>query len=114
MMPLAPLSIVTQGQGAYFVKLVNIDTGAAVMKAYIIAGQDFKADVPLGRMELRYATGTTWYGEDLLFGPQTSYSKAESVLNFREELEGYAGYRIELVQQLNGNLETTNISRSEF
>lgn len=71
-------------------------------------------DVPLGEYEMRYATGTIWYGEADLFGSKTTYSKAEEFFEFTQEGDYVYGYTVELYHQSSGNLETNNINESEF
>ena len=67
-------------------------------------------DVPTGTYELRYASGDSWYGETDLFGPSTSYSKAESFFTFGNG----SGYTVELYKQVNGNLHTNSIDKDDF
>ncbi len=71
-------------------------------------------DVPLGSYELKYATGKTWYGLDYLFGPNTSYYKADDVFRFSKTGDGVSGWTVELFQQVGGNLETKKISEDDF
>lgn len=84
------------------------------MTAYIVGGQYFETKMPLGTYEIRYASGDVWYGEKHLFGPSTSYAKADELFNFRYERGGYAGYTIELIMQAHGNLRTQSIGPAAF
>jgi hypothetical protein len=111
----APLEITPKDSAhAYYVKLVRPNTRNAIAEYFIRPGQRLKAEAPLGNYELRYAAGTTWYGEKYLFGPETSYSEALSILDFRETPTGYTGYTIELFLQVNGNLRTQSLDPDEF
>ena len=112
----APLQIATSsGEAAYYyVKLVGYDTDQDVLAIYIRAGETADVRVPLGSYEIRYAVGNTWYGDDILFGPETEYAKADRRLDFKQTSTGISGYRVELILQVNGNLATRAISREEF
>lgn len=70
--------------------------------------------VPLGEYEIYYATGDTWYGEDLLFGPETQYYKCEGTFEFTEDYDGYSGWTLTLESVVGGNLDTSRISEGSF
>lgn len=111
---LAPLEIVTRAGTNYFVKLVDANTGVAVEFMLIRGGDRLEVLMPLGTYELRYATGETWYGEELLFGPATRYSRADAPFQFRNNGYQYEGYTVELYLQAGGNLDLDSISASQF
>lgn len=53
------------------------------MTIFVRGGENVETLVPLGSYYVRYASGTTWYGHDHLFGDyHTGYSKADEVFNF--------------------------------
>jgi DnaJ-domain-containing protein 1 len=109
--PVAPLEIRTRGQDRhYFVKVVDHVTGEPVATMFVRGGQTAEALVPLGSYRVKYATGETWYGEDYLFGPETSYSEAAERFDFVNNGYQYSGYTLELFLQQNGNLQTNRIS----
>lgn len=111
----APLRIQTALGDAYYVKLVHAQSGEPLMTFFVQGGQTYETRVPLGKVRIRYASGTTWYGEKELFGPNTSYSQADEVFNFeRDEGGRVSGYTVELIKQVNGNLSTSSIPPSEF
>ena len=114
--PQAPLEIVTSAGSDYYLKLVDSVTGDEAMGIYVYGGRRIEVDVPLGRYRIRYAAGQTWRGQSNLFGPNglTTYSEAQSVLNF-EISGGYInGYTVELINQIGGNLSTRSIGASQF
>ncbi len=112
---LAPLEIRTRGYDRhYFVKVTDWTTGAPVLTMFIRAGQSAETLVPLGTYRIRYATGETWYGEDFLFGPQTSYSEADQSFRFVDEGYQYSGYTLELFLQQDGNLSTSRIAPDQW
>lgn len=112
---IAPFRIVTpSGSESYYVKLTDAFTGSLVMTFYIYGGQSFETEVPLGTYRVKYATGSTWYGEDHLFGPDTSYSEADKTFEFSVQGNQISGYTVELIRQRRGNLHTKSISANQF
>ncbi len=107
-----PLTIRTRpGSGNFYVKLVKQFSNETTMVIFIRDGETAgDVDVPVGSYELRYASGRTWYGEDDLFGEETSYSKAASDFTFGDG----EGYTVELYKQLNGNLQTHPVNKNNF
>jgi hypothetical protein len=111
----APLEIKTRdARHAYYLKLVNPGSKSPVAEYFIRPGEQLNVTAPLGTYELRYATGTTWYGYDHLFGPTTAYSKADSLMVFSYGHDGYSGYSVELYLQVDGNLRTSRMDASGF
>ncbi|MBL8551325.1 MAG: hypothetical protein JNJ73_15175 [Hyphomonadaceae bacterium] len=108
------MSIVTREGADYFVKLVSDATGKEELVAYIHGGDTLEITMPLGIYELRYASGEVWYGEEFLFGPRTSYSRADTPFNFEIQGDQVAGYTVELFMRAGGNLDVDPISASEF
>jgi DNA-directed RNA polymerase subunit RPC12/RpoP len=113
--PVAPLRVVTRDQGQhYFVKVCNWTKGELIATMFVHAGSTAEAKMPLGQFQIKYATGTTWYGPDHCFGPQTAYHKADSRFHFQQVGREMRGFTIELFLQPNGNLRTNAIRREEF
>lgn len=112
----APLSIKTSpgGHHHYFVKIVNIATGQELGSFFIRSGGILDIQVPVGTYEIKYAAGRQWYGAAYLFGPETTYSKADSTFNFSFDGYQYSGYTVELIMQRNGNLRTSGIHPSQW
>lgn len=112
---IAPLSVTTPtGNERYYAKLVSVATNETVLTFMMDAGTTFRTKAPLGQYRLRYATGVTWYGPTHLFGARTEYFEAEHTFDFRINGDQIAGFRIELVKQINGNLQTARISPNQF
>ena len=109
----APLAIKTRAGSNYYVKLVDM-AERTVMTMYVEGGRYFETDVPLGTYEIRYATGKTWYGTKNLFGPETSYAKADRWFDFSFDGSEYSGYAVELIMQSSGNLSTRPLSAANF
>jgi len=112
----APLNIKTSSAGGYhyFLKIVNVANRQELGSYFIRSGETLDIDVPIGTYEIRYATGKTWYGPSYLFGPETSYNKADSVFTFSFNGHQYNGYTVELIMQQNGNLRTSGIEPSQW
>ena len=112
---MAPLKIVTATGGFnYYAKLVGVETGKPALILFVRAGDTVETELPIGSYYLKFAAGERWYGEDFLFGPDTSYSKADEPLLFRIEGHRVFGHVIELIKQVNGNLRETPISPTDF
>lgn len=110
----APFEI-KAGQGSHFlVKLVHVGTNQPAMTIFVRSGETVEVEVPLGTFEVRYASGDTWYGDDLLFGPETSYSKADTFFTFEIVGNQIRGFTITLYTVAHGNLKTKAIGASEF
>lgn len=106
----SPFEIKSYNGANYLLKLVDLYTKEAVMTVFVRGGTTTEVDVPSGTFEIRYASGTTWYGDDLLFGPETTCSKANQSFSF---VPG-TGFTITLYKVQNGNLTTSSISPAEF
>lgn len=111
---LAPLSFKTNPGTNYLVKMVNLQTGLETGYFYIQGGMPFKTDVPLGKYEIRYASGKNWCNSTVYFGAETVFSKADQPFEFTYENGQYMGYEVELILQARGNLNTPTIDRSAF
>lgn len=112
--PAAPFQIEVRGNANYLLKLADRTTGNTEVDIFVRAGQTVQVEVPLGVYELRYAAGTTWYGYQYRFGPETAYSKADSLFRFHLQGDGVTGYTVTLFPVPNGNLSTHTIAPSQF
>lgn len=109
----APLKITTSEKANYFIMLKKLQTDEYIT-LFIPADNSYQIDVPLGKYELRYCCGDEWYGEKHLFGRKTTYYKAKDIFDFYITSDGYYGYEVELIKQINGNLQEIKISQEEF
>jgi len=114
---LAPLRINSSTSHA-FVKLTKVGSRIPVLTMFVRAGQSAETDAPLGTYEVKHATGQTRYGEEELFGPETDFNQAQTILHFKKipTLEGYevSGSAITLYKVRNGNLDTKKIKKEDF
>jgi hypothetical protein len=110
-----PLNIKTSSDGYhYYVKVVDKVTNNELSSYFIRGGESLNIKVPLGTYEIRYATGKQWYGVSALFGPETTYSKADSKFTFSFDGYQYNGYTVELIKRQGGNLRTSAIHPSQW
>jgi hypothetical protein len=109
------LKVVTASNGPnYYVKLASLQTGKAALVLFLRSGETASVEVPIGAYDFRYAAGATWYGEEFLFGPGTTYSRAGEKLVFSVDGDHVWGHTIELIKQANGNLQEIQIAPTEF
>ncbi|MBL9077920.1 MAG: DnaJ domain-containing protein [Planctomycetes bacterium] len=110
---IAPLTVRTDAGDFYLVKLVDSTRGTQ-LTVFIRGGAPLEVDVPLGTYELRYASGATWFGYEFLFGPETSYAKADKSFTFSRSGDSVSGYEVTLYKVRDGNLHTTEIAADKF
>lgn len=106
----APLRINTDGSAHYLVRFIDLIRRQTAMDYFIPAGQSANITIPIGTYEILYTSGHTWYGDDLLFGPEGRFSKAERTFLF----ELNHTYTLTLYRVQNGNLPTSCISPERF
>ncbi len=110
----APFVIKTQAGANYFFKLVQVQTGAEHIAGFVVGGQSFSTQVPIGQYELRYAVGEHWIDETDYFGPETAFAKTATPLKFARHGEGVTGVEVTLVRTRGGNLRTEPMTKSAF
>lgn len=111
---IAPLTIETSKNYNYLVKLQDIHVPQNIITIFITGGKTVATKIPLGSYELKYTTGTTWYGYDDYFGKYAAFSKADKILHFTRSSEQTHGHIVTLKATYNGNLSTSLINRSSF
>jgi hypothetical protein len=110
----APFEIKAAQGSHYLLKLVDAYSDAPVMTVFVRSGSTVEVEVPLGTYEVRYAAGETWYGYEYLFGPETSYSKADKTFTFEVVGNQISGFTITLYKVAHGNLHTSGIRPTDF
>jgi len=94
---MAPLKIRARNENRnYYIKLVAIPDHKEILTAFLRSGGMLTAHVPLGKYELKYAVGSSWYGPKWLFGNKTVFSRLDRVFDFNLEQNEISGYSIEL------------------
>ena len=112
--PIAPFQIQTRGAGGYLLKLEDAYRGTDVMDIFVRGGDTVEVEVPLGNYVVKYAAGDTWYGYDYHFGPETTYTKAETTFDFRDDGYQITGYTVTLYQVRDGNMQMRRLSPADF
>lgn len=102
------ISISASDDSACVVKLKTVD-GEDCMSFYVRAGDDVSVPVPAKELYVYFAFGNSWYGNDYLFGGETSYSKDSSICDFSEYTWEYT-----LSPVTNGNFRETPVDAEEF
>lgn len=111
----SPLQIKTEaGDEHYLVKIEDALSHEHVVSYFIRSGDQLNINLPLGTYLIKYAYGKEWYGMENLFGEETKYAQAEHTFNFTFDGYQYNGYTIELIKQINGNLQTSNLEKNQF
>ncbi len=104
------LKINTSRDASYVVKIVDPYDGEVIMMFYLPMGISQEVDLPSGTFEIRYTSGTEWFGDDEMFGDDGSYAKADRLFTFKEG----SGYELTLYRVSNGNLRTFRIRKEDF
>lgn len=110
----APFEILSPAGDDYYIKLVDARTEETKVVVFVSGGKRTEVLVPVGTYEMRYASGTTWYGENYLFGTGTVYTKASSDFSFVRDPDGYSGITVTLYKVADGNLPTTAMKPEDF
>ncbi len=112
--PSAPLRVIANDTNHHLLKLIDSYTGEEVLSLFVRSGTTAEVQVPFGVYEARYASGQKWYGYTYLFGPETTYSKADKILRFETTGTRIEGYTMTLHQSTQGNLQTRSMKPEEF
>lgn len=111
----APPLKITNAPGANtLMKLIRVSDGVEVMSIFIRAGQTVEVGVPLGSYKAKIASGQTWYGDSIRFGPSTSYATLDTVLHFSIEGTQLLGNELTLTRIKDGNLRQVPLSAYDF
>lgn len=109
-----PFKINNSPDANTLMKLKRISNGAEVMSIFIRAGQSIEVAVPVGNYEAQIASGQTWYGDSVRFGPTTSYAKLDTVLSFTIKGNQFIGHEVTLTRMRDGNLKQSSITATDF
>jgi len=102
------LTINTSSDSACLIKLKDSEFNE-VLSFYVRANDTVTVAVPREYLYVYFASGTTWYGEEYLFGEKTSYSMDDEISDFYNYTSEYTLYSVS-----NGNFQQTPIEASEF
>ena len=109
-----PLKIANAPGANTFMKLIRITDGVEIMSLFIGAGQTVEVAVPLGTYKAKIASGQTWYGDAMRFGPDTTYATLDAELKFFIDKNQLVGNSLMLTHVMNGNLREIPLNASDF
>ena len=84
-------------------------SGTERISFYVRAGDTVTVNVPAEYLYVYFASGSTWYGKNDLFGAKTHYQKTENVRDFTEYTWEFTLYPVS-----DGNLTLDQIDEDEF
>ena len=102
---------------ATLVKLEDVNDPSRCTTVYVRSDSTARINVRDGSYTLKFASGERWYSEDELFGSGTSYSKANTTLEYETTVSGNAWQAWQTTLTLNtvsGNLSSTGIKADDF
>jgi hypothetical protein len=109
-----PLKITNAPDANTLMKLTRVGDGVEIMSIFIRAGQTIEVAVPFGSYKVKIASGKTWYGDAVRFGPNTSYAILDAVLDFRREGSQLMGHQLALTRVRGGNLKQLPLMAKDF
>lgn len=104
------ITVTADSSNDYVVSLKDW-VGDTCVSFYVRAGDTVTVGVPSKYLYVYFASGKTWYGygENLMFGPNTYYSKDDEALDFDEYAWEYTLYPV-----TDGNFSETPCSADDF
>ena len=109
-----PFKINNSPDANTLMKLISIADGNEVMSIFIRAGQVIEVAVPEGSYQVKIASGQTWYGDSVRFGPKTSYGKLDADFIFSISGDRLLGHEVTLTGMRNGNLKQLPLTATDF
>lgn len=105
--------------GCYYIKITPLEPGTTWKgEPYIFFAKTGHGPIEMnicnGTYEVSYATGSTWYGPEDLFGPAGQYYKCDQTLHFYYENNQVHGQELTLYEVLNGNLPVDRVAYKDF
>ena len=102
------ITIKASGSESCAVKL-KTNSGAERLCFYVRAGDTVTVSVPKEYLYVYFASGSTWYGEEHLFGERTSYQKTPGTKDFVNYTWEFTLYKVS-----DGNLTLDTIDKDDF
>jgi hypothetical protein len=109
-----PLKVTNSPDANTLMKLTRLDGAADTTSIFIRAGETVEVAVPIGVYKAKIASGQTWYGDSVRFGPSTSYSALDAVFEFKIEGNQLMGHELTLKRVQHGNLKRLPLTASDF
>lgn len=111
---LPPFKVSAPPGANYVIKLVDLQSGTTGPRLFVRGGEVVEAGVPPGTYFVKTASGQTWYGDAVRFGPNTNYAQMEQTVTFGVEGDRLVGHELRLAQSRDGNLRKHGISADQF
>lgn len=111
---MAPFKVSAPVGASYAIKMVDALSGEQLLTFFVRAGESHEFQVPLGSYKVKMASGSTWYGPEVRFGPDTQYSEVSGLTSFTIDGDQLMGHEIQLSRVRNGNLRPVTISADAF
>lgn len=108
------LKVINSPGANALIKLIRAKDSVEVMSVFIRAGETVEVRVPLGSYQAKIASGQTWYGDSIRFGPKTSYAIFDTTFNFYIEENQLVGNELTLTRVVNGNLKQKLLIANDF
>jgi hypothetical protein len=109
-----PLKITNSPDAHTLIKLVRVLDGIEVMSIFLRAGDTIEVAVPPGTYQIKMASGQTWYGDAVRFGPNTSYGILNKALTFMNDGTQLLGHGLSLTRVREGNLKQRPLEAKAF
>lgn len=77
------ITVTLENTGSSVVSLKD-SSGRTLLSFFVRGGDTVTVDVPAEKMYVHFASGTTWYGEEVLFGDDTVYRKDDNLTDFTQ------------------------------
>lgn len=104
------LKIETSGSEATIVKMEYNSTKEVLLIVFIKPGQSVELSIPAGTYIMKTGSGEKWYGSEIMFGEEGSYSQMDGLQIFQP----YEVWTYQLFKQQGGNLGEQYIDQSDF
>jgi len=111
---IAPFSVEAPVDENVYIYLKSKITASDDFAFFVSSGQTASMKAPIGKYDMYYASGSTWYGPKYRFGGETKLYKADTPLEFTSDSQGIHGHTIRLTGTTNGNLPTSEVNEKNF
>lgn len=114
---LAPLETINHNDNNHYLfKLTSPETKTTTLTIFINKKENCNVKIPLGKYEISYAFGETWYGDDKLFGTSTQYRKYPNNYDFYYDIETpqYRGWYFDMQNTAIATQEIIFLNKEEF
>ena len=109
---------VKAGDSPALIKVVNVNDSKSVVSFYVRANKSVTVHVKNGTYNIKYATGSKWFGSKNLFGSNTRYRSFDDTFKFSTSQSGryinYTVWTVTLYSVAGGTGSTSSIPGEDF